>query len=802
MLKCIQRLLWVLCVVAPCSEVFSQFTISSQTKIQAVADKQQYATLMKQFLEEDIQKVYGKNISSNTASIILLRVAGTSTPQIPSAKIQAIDKSLQGKWEVFSFKTIQHNQQQYLIVTGSDRRGLAYGTFTLSEKLGVSPWYFLADIPVASRTQATIIQDSTSAEPSVQYRGIFINDEDWGLQPWAAKTFEPETKDIGPKTYAKVFELLLRLKANMIWPAMHPSTKAFYHYPQNKEVANQYGIVVGTSHAEPMMRNNVDEWVDSTMGEYNYRTNKNRVTDYWIKRLEEVQNYENLYTIGMRGKHDSGMEGIKTKKEAVALTNLIINEQRALLSKYLKKKVQDIPQVLTLYKEVLELYKEGLEVPEDITLIWPDDNYGYIKNLSNANEQKRSGGSGVYYHASYWGRPHDYLWIGTTDPSLLRFEMQKAYELGSRKIWVLNVGDIKPQEYPTQLFLDMAYNMQPFLKNISGKEHLENWTFKNLGSKEYGSLLWKNYQLAFIRKPEFMGWSRTEPTTQTKATDFSLEEVKKRITDFESLERGVAQLEPQSELLKSPYFQLVAYPILGASKMNQKFLYLDLYYRTAPNARTDQQPEFQKSLEAYQGIQSLTKQYNSGKWQNMMSMNPRNLPVFKKPEELKNVPQKIDKVSASIKIMIPAGAFSEQGKGTDSYWEKIAEPSFTGNALVSKPFSLQKSIAQNSDAQAWVNYEVDIEKEGNYVLKLKAIPLHPLHRNVGQKVEVKLDKEIGKVIDYETFDRSEEWKENVLTNKTIKEVTKAFLTKGKHIIQLRMIDAGVLLDSIQLEGLE
>jgi hypothetical protein len=154
---------------------------------------------MKQFLEEDIQKVYEKNLASNTASIILLRVAGTSTPQIPSAKIQAIDKSLQGKWEVFSFKTIQHNQQQYLIVTGSDRRGLAYGTFTLSEKLGVSPWYFWADIPVASRTQATTIQDSTSTEPSVQYRGIFINDEDWGLQPWAAKTFEPETKDIGPK---------------------------------------------------------------------------------------------------------------------------------------------------------------------------------------------------------------------------------------------------------------------------------------------------------------------------------------------------------------------------------------------------------------------------------------------------------------------------------------------------------------------------------------------------------------------------------------------------------------------------
>ncbi|MEZ4905857.1 MAG: glycosyl hydrolase 115 family protein [Spirosomataceae bacterium] len=426
------------------------------------AKNEAYNALLSNFLKTDIQNVFGTLDQKTVSKKIVLRIVGEKTSGIPDNVFKVLDKPLRGKWEVFSYKIYRENAINYLIISGSDKRGLAYGVFNISEKIGVSPWYFWADVPIQKRTSALSVNDTISSTPSVKYRGIFINDEDWGLQPWAAKTFEPETKDIGPKTYAKVFELLLRLKANLILPAMHPSTKAFYYYPQNKIIAQQYHIVVGTTHAEPLMRNNVDEWKDSTMGEFNYLTNKDRVIQYWRERLAEAKPFENLYSMGMRGKHDSGMEGVKSQKEAVELTNRIIKDQRNLLNNVLQKPQNEIPQVITLYKEVLELYKVGLEVPEDITLIWPDDNYGYIKNLSNEDERKRAGGSGVYYHASYWGRPHDYLWISSTDPALMRFEMQKAYTLKADKVWVVNVGDIKPLEYPTQLFLDMAYNIQPF----------------------------------------------------------------------------------------------------------------------------------------------------------------------------------------------------------------------------------------------------------------------------------------------------------------------------------------------------
>ena len=256
-----------------------------------------------------------------------------------------------------------------MVVAGSDVRGTAYGVFTLSEKIGVSPWYWWADVAAKQQKELTIVQDDfVSAPPSVKYRGIFINDEDWGLQPWAAKTFEPETGDIGPKTYAKVFELLLRLKANLIWPAMHPSTKAFFHYPGNVTTAGDYQIIIGSSHAEPMLRNNVGEWNEKTMGHFNYLTNKDSVYKYWEDRVKESSEINAIYTMGMRGVHDGQMEGVKNMKEAVPIVERIIQEQRELLTKHVNKDVTAIPQVLTVYKEVLEIYDNGLKVPDDITL--------------------------------------------------------------------------------------------------------------------------------------------------------------------------------------------------------------------------------------------------------------------------------------------------------------------------------------------------------------------------------------------------------------------------------------------------
>lgn len=629
---------------------FDLVTPQSKVTIVYAADDHKLDSIAAHLLARDIQQVSGylpKVINSISKAIGNVIVVGT----MQSAMIKSLHldtKALQGKWESYLLQTIVHPTKsinQALVITGSDVRGTAYGVFNISERIGVSPWYWWADVaPVQQKKLSISIDQYLSAPPSVKYRGIFINDEDWGLQPWAAKTFEPETGDIGPKTYAKVFELLLRLKANLIWPAMHPSTKAFYSYPGNIKVAAEYEIVVGSSHAEPMLRNNVGEWNQKAMGAFNYITNQPKVYSYWESRVKESSANNAIYSMGMRGVHDSGMEGVKSPKETVPLLEKIFTDQRGLLQKYVNPDIKKVPQAFTIYKEVLDVYESGLKVPEDITLVWPDDNYGYIQRLSNAQEQQRSGGSGVYYHASYWGRPHDYLWLSTTNPALMREEMMKAYAMQAKNIWVLNVGDIKPCEYNIQLFLDMAYWAEPFKNSAYLQTHLQQWCAGKWGAKNAGAiagLIKQYYQLAWERRPEFMGWSQTEPTTKTNYTAYNHfaygDEAQRRINQYQTLAINAKSLYTNDKLAnKDAFFELVYYPIVGSSLMNQKFLYRDKAYLYGKQNRLVAQEYADKSKQAYQDIVTETAYYSNqlagGKWKNIVSMQPRNLPVYQAPE--------------------------------------------------------------------------------------------------------------------------------------------------------------------------
>ncbi|WP_157542287.1 glycosyl hydrolase 115 family protein [Mucilaginibacter aquatilis] len=607
-------------------------------------------SIVAHLLAADIKRVSGyqpqvlTNLKDAKGNVIII---GTTTSALISNIKGGFDTNIKGGWERYSMRILSNpvkNVTNALVIAGSDLRGTAYGVFSLSEKIGVSPWYWWADVEPAKRKFLTVdIDDYTSQSPSVKYRGIFINDEDWGLQPWAAKTFEPETGNIGPKTYAKVFELLLRLKANLIWPAMHPSTKAFYSYPGNKEVATDYQIVIGSSHAEPMLRNNVGEWDEKIMGHFNYVTNKNTVYKYWEDRVKESSGNNAMFTLGMRGVHDSGMEGVKSSKDAIPLIEQIFTDQRGMLKKYINRDATKVPQVFTIYKEVLDIYEAGLKVPEDVTLVWPDDNYGYIQRLSNNKESKRLGGSGVYYHASYWGRPHDYLWLSTTHPGLMREEMTKAYTLNARTVWVVNVGDIKPAEYNLQLFADMAYKITPFMSSSYSNEHLQNWVGGIFGrdqQMEISQLMWQYYNLAFERKPEFMGWSQTEPTTQTKLTAYSHnnygDQAQQRINAYGNLQNRVGKVRTEiAERLQNAFYELVQYPLTGAALMNKKFLYHDKAVLYASEGRISAGDYKRLSEDAYKQIMKETDYYNNqlaqGKWKGMMSMQPRSLPVFNLP---------------------------------------------------------------------------------------------------------------------------------------------------------------------------
>ncbi len=635
----------------------SQFPVFSD-KIQPTIlfDSNDYelVKIAARLLAEDIERVSDKKprlihkLSLVQDYLIIIGSADRSNiiKNLSEDGIIALAK-IAGGWEQYYIKTVLHpypGVKQALIICGSDRRGTAYGVFDLSKAIGVSPWYWWADVSPLKKTSIFINPvDYVSEPPSVKYRGIFLNDEDWGLQPWAAKTYEPETADIGPKTYRKIFELILRLKANLIWPAMHSCTRAFYYYPENKKIADDYGIIIGSSHAEPMLCNNVDEWNIESMGEFNYRINKEKVYRYWEKRTIESNKYENIYTVGMRGIHDSGMEGVESLNEKVDLLREIIHDQRELIKKYVNQDVTKVPQVFIPYKEVLEIYDNGLQLPEDIAIVWPDDNYGYIRRLNNNEEKNRPGGSGVYYHLSYWGRPHDYLWLSSTHPMLIWEELYKAYTAGSNHIWVFNVGDIKPLEYNIQLALDMAFNIKPFNSSKYVDIHLKNWLSETFGNKvkiPLATVVWEYYNLAFERKPEFMGWNQTEPTRLTNNSEYNHffynDEAQMRLDRYNKISCDVIDLLDEiPEDKQNAYYELVYYPVRCAALMNRKFLHLEKAYLYAKQNRSSANDHAQLAKQAFDSIILETQYFNeklaNGKWNNMMTMNPRNLPVFDCP---------------------------------------------------------------------------------------------------------------------------------------------------------------------------
>lgn len=717
--------------------------------------------------------------------------------------------TLSGQWERYArvaLRSRRDPKQRWLLVAGSDPRGAVYGAVDLTRELGISAWEWWAD--VTPRKADRLEVDGArrlSQPPSVQYRGIFLNDEDWGLQPWAAKTFDRATGDIGPATYARIYELLWRLKANTIWPAMHDSTKPFYQIAGNPEMARDYGIVVGTSHAEPMMRNNVREWNAKTQGPFNFFTNRDKMIDYWQSRVEAVKDFENMYSVGLRGVHDSAMEGAATVEQARDGVSEVIGIQRALLGKAQQRAPQQIPQVLTLYKEVLDVYKAGLKVPEDITLIWPDDNYGYIKQLSTPAEAQRAGGSGVYYHISYWGRPHDYLWLGTTHPALIREQMDRAFQTGSRKVWIVNVGDIKPAEYLTQYFLDLAFDHKTFAQ--APQAHLKAWAARQFGAaqaQEISAIMTAYYDLAWERRPEFMGFGQTEPTTPNRPTAYLQtggEEAERRIARYADI---VRRAETAGAALpadrRDAFFELVLYPVRASASLNARVLKLELANLAARQGRSGAGLYASQARAAHEAIVGDTATYNAlagGKWRYMMDMAPRRLPVFAQPA----FPATATADCAPVPLPPAARArivsIAATQAGPNRLWEKMPGLGSQGASLRSS-LALQPVAAAEAASVAPLAYDFVSASAGPAQLKVVAVPTHPLSATGRLRLGVSLDEGPIEVLDFATQGRSEEWKLNVLSNTAQKSTRYPQLAAGSHRLKIYALDPGVVLDRIEL----
>ena len=453
---------------------------------------------------------------------------------------------LKNRWESYLVQLVRNplpGVDKALVIVGSDRRGAAYGLLSVSRTIGVSPWYWWADAPIIKKDQLHLRVDKyISKEPTVKYRGIFINDEDWGLYRWSRDNFEKELGNFGPRTYAKVCELLLRLQANYLCPAMHDASMAFHRIPENRVVADRFAILMGASHCEPLLFNTASEWKRDKMGEWDYINNKKGVDSVLNVRVKECAPFENVYTLALRGLHDRAMNASNDMGDRKDMLQEALMAQRQMLIDAIGKPGEEIPQAFTPYKEVLDVYDEGLELPDDVTIIWPDDNYGYMKRLSSPKEQKRSGRSGVYYHSSYLGKPHDHLWMNTVSPTLMYEELRKAYDATADRIWLLNAGDIKSCEFAVDYFLTMAFDIDAFNFERAANYRTE-WLCGMLGDQyrnEYQDVVNSFYKLAFARKPEFMGWGYQWTTDKhgrerNTDTDFSLtnyREVDNRLSEY------------------------------------------------------------------------------------------------------------------------------------------------------------------------------------------------------------------------------------------------------------------------------
>lgn len=623
------------------------FTLASPRQTAAILYDASDAAVVKRAAElfaADVEAVTGRyprvtSAAGETGPAVIVGTVGGSALIRRLAEAGKIDTApLEGAWERYLIQTVANplpGIRTALVIAGSDRRGAAYGLFTLSELIGVSPWYWWADVPVKKHAALHVDAPPTySQTPSVRYRGIFLNDEDWGLTPWASQTFEPERGNIGPRTYAKVCELLLRLKANYLAPAMHPVSTSFNQIPENKLVADTFAIVMGSTHCEPLLLNTASEWDTKTMGPWNYDKNKEGINRVLTQRVRENSPYENVYTLALRGLHDGAMSTTLPMHEKVRMLQQALLDQRRILAENIDRPVETVPQAFTPYKEVLEIYSNGLELPDDVTIVWPDDNYGYMKRLSGVREQRRTGRSGVYYHVSYLGVPHSYLWFSTTPPSLMYEELRKAYDTTADRLWLLNCGDLKGSEMQVSLFLDMAWDIGRFTAD-NVVTYPARWLAGIFGEAYYDRLeamTREHLRLAFPRKPEYMGWGyhwnrfdhNCEQLTDTDFSFTNYDEAPRRLEAYRKLgARAEALLHEIGDEARPAFYQLVYYPLRGAELMNRMTLggQRNRWYarqgRAATNAVRD---EVQR---CYDSLQVITRGYNSllgGKWNHMMSM--------------------------------------------------------------------------------------------------------------------------------------------------------------------------------------
>ena len=556
-------------------------------------------------LQKDFEQVTGiKPQRGHQEARIVIGTVG-SNQQIDAWVKAGVLKDLKGKTEKYIIKTIGNQ----LVIAGSDKRGTVYGIYELSRQIGVSPWYYWADVPVEKHAELFVkAGEYTDGEPAVRYRGLFLNDEAPCLTTWVKNTFG--TNYGGHQFYEKVFELILRLKGNYLWPAMWGW--AFYaDDPENLKTADKMGVMMGTSHHEPMARNHQEYARDRKgWGAWNYTTNKENLDRFFREGIERMKGTDDIVTIGMRGDGDEAMgKGTDTK-----LLENIIDNQRRIIKEVTKRPAKETPQIWALYKEVQDYYDAGLRVPDDVTILLCDDNWGNVRRLPTAEEQKRKGGWGLYYHVDYVGAPRNTKWINVTPIQNLWEQLQLAYNGGIQKLWILNVGDLKPMEYPIQLFMDMAWAPNKY-KVDNLLDHTYDFCAESFGEEqacEAASIL------NLVSK--YNGRITSE---MLDASIYTTDEFAQVVGEYQALEaRALRQFITLKPEARDAYRQIILFPVQAMGNIYEMYYAQAMNLKLAALGDPDANCWAERCRQAFKRDSLLNLQYNKeiagGKWDGMM----------------------------------------------------------------------------------------------------------------------------------------------------------------------------------------
>lgn len=753
-------------------------------------------------LKEDLRKVTGNSPQQGATKFTLIIGTVGKSPTIDkliqTGKIEA--KDLKGKNEKYIIKTVTaplEGIDAALVIAGSDKRGTIYGIYELSSQIGVSPWYYWADVPVVNQKNLYVKPGTyTEGEPAVQYRGIFLNDEAPALTGWSKATFG----GFNHQFYEKVFELLLRLKGNFLWPAMWGS--AFYDDdPLNGPLADEYGIVMGTSHHEPMALAQQD-WKRRGEGAWDYTKNGEVLRKFWASGIERAKNWESLITIGMRGDGDEPM----SEESNIDLLQKIVKDQRSIISKVTGKKAEQVPQVWALYKEVQDYYDKGMRVPDDVTLLLCDDNWGNVRKLPDLNAPKRKGGYGMYYHFDYVGAPRNSKWININPIPRVWEQMNLTYQYGVRKIWVVNVGDLKPMEYPISFFLDMAWNPDRFnANNLS--QHTEQWAaqqFGNTYAKEIAHLI--NMYSKYNRRvtPEILNdtiyslenyneWQRVKDEYQA----LSLEALK------------LFYLMPSE--YRDSYDQLVLFPIQACANL------YEMYYAVAMNRKLAAQKDVkandwaEKVRSYYERDSILTYHYNnimsSGKWNHMMDQTHIGYTYWQQPTEnsMPKVTYVPDKQKTAVPylfidengyISIEAEHYSRAMNGKTTDWLIIPDLGRTLSGVTTTPSTA------TPDENTYLEYDFETSYNGNATVYILLSPTLNFNDNKGLRYAVSINGGKEEIVNFngQYNDQKIWWSWNAWAiNETTVQQTISSSPTNRHTLRFRPLDPGIVLQKIMID---